>query len=179
MNKFKANASNRLSISIQKKFTNRFKAALSTEASLHTKAHMEIQARKFTTQKFSEVLQKKLMDRFGRMPSANQIANQFNLRANGTEAITQETVRRWIKGLSLPQMDRFQVLSAWLGIRASEFLELQGRTNRDEAITEESKLESHLLNIYRSLNPSEQHALNITAQALMEARTRSLQMEKP
>jgi transcriptional regulator with XRE-family HTH domain len=163
---------------IPKKIRRSLSTETSHEASHHLKESMEIQARKFTTQKFSEVLQKKLMDRFGRMPSANQIANQFNLRANGTEAITQETVRRWIKGLSLPQMDRFQVLSAWLGIRASEFLELQGKTNKEDVLTEERKLENHLLSIYRSLNPSEQHALNITAQALMEARSRSLQKEK-
>ena len=48
------------------------------------------------------------------MPSGYFLANQFNLRAEGTTTITAETARKWIKGLSVPEIDRFKVLIKWL-----------------------------------------------------------------
>ena len=48
------------------------------------------------------------------MPSGAFLSNQFNLRAEGTTTITAETARKWVKGLSVPEIDRFKVLIKWL-----------------------------------------------------------------
>jgi hypothetical protein len=80
--------------------------------------------RKEVAARFAKVLRDKLTERFGDMPSAARVANHFNLRAHGTGAITTEAARRWIKGLSVPELARFRVLSDWLGISTSDFIEL-------------------------------------------------------
>ncbi len=80
--------------------------------------------RKEIAARFAKVLRDKLTERFGDMPSAARVANHFNLRAHGTGAITTEAARRWIKGLSLPELARFRVLSEWLGMDTSDFIEL-------------------------------------------------------
>jgi hypothetical protein len=48
------------------------------------------------------------------VPSGAFLSNQFNLRAEGTSTITAETARKWVKGLSVPEIDRFKVLIKWL-----------------------------------------------------------------
>jgi hypothetical protein len=48
------------------------------------------------------------------VPSGAFLSNQFNLRAEGTTTITAETARKWVKGLSVPEIDRFKVLIKWL-----------------------------------------------------------------
>lgn len=120
--------------------------------------------------KFSHVLQQKLIERFGKIPSANHLANQYNLRAHGTAPITQEAARRWIKGLSIPQVDRFQILSLWLGIRPEEFLTNsleKKRSNPDSVISHD---ETRLISMFRNLNLSEQNALQVAAKTMVEAK---------
>lgn len=64
--------------------------------------------------KFAEVLNRALIKKYKKMPSGYFLANQFNLRAEGTTTITPETARKWSKGLSVPEIDRFKVLIKWL-----------------------------------------------------------------
>lgn len=85
--------------------------------------------RKEITVKFSKVLREKLTERFGDMPSAARVANHFNLRAHGTGPITTEAARRWIKGLSVPELARFRVLNEWLGINTSDFISAERSEN--------------------------------------------------
>ena len=41
----------------------------------------------------------------------------FNARLrDGMNPITQETARRWIRGLSMPEMDKLQILIQWLDL---------------------------------------------------------------
>ena len=70
--------------------------------------------RKEFAAKFAEVLNRALIKKYKKMPSGYFLANQFNLRAEGTTTITAETARKWIKGLSVPEIDRFKVLIKWL-----------------------------------------------------------------
>jgi hypothetical protein len=44
------------------------------------------------------------------------LAEQYNLRANSSETISNETARKWLNGISLPSVHRFQVLQVWLGM---------------------------------------------------------------
>ncbi len=56
------------------------------------------------------------------MPSATMLADQFNLRAEGTSTISRETARKWMRGKAVPQVGRLEVLIKWLGLRSEEFL---------------------------------------------------------
>jgi len=63
---------------------------------------------------FSRLLRESLASRYGKLPSAAFVAREFNLRAYGCEPITQESARRWLRGLSIPSGKRLGVLQAWL-----------------------------------------------------------------
>lgn len=65
---------------------------------------------------FSSVLQESLVKRYKKLPSSAFVAKEFNLRAVGSTPVTSEAVRRWIKGISLPEFERMVVLRNWLGI---------------------------------------------------------------
>lgn len=70
--------------------------------------------RKEFVAKFAEVLNRALIKKYNKVPSGAFLSNQFNLRAEGTTTITAETARKWVKGLSVPEIDRFKVLIKWL-----------------------------------------------------------------
>jgi hypothetical protein len=70
--------------------------------------------RKEFAAKFAAVLSRAIIKKYKKMPSGYFLANNFNLRAEGTTTITAETARKWIKGLSVPEIDRFKVLIKWL-----------------------------------------------------------------
>jgi len=70
--------------------------------------------RKEFVAKFAEVLNHALIKKYKKVPSGAFLSNQFNLRAEGTTTITAETARKWVKGLSVPEIDRFKVLIKWL-----------------------------------------------------------------
>lgn len=72
--------------------------------------------RKEFVAKFAEVLNRALIKKYKKVPSGSFLANQFNLRAQGTTTITAETARKWVKGLSVPEIDRFKVLIKWLDL---------------------------------------------------------------
>lgn len=66
---------------------------------------------------FSKELMRCLLDKYGRMPSAAVLARDFNFRSGDLSPITAETARRWIRGLSMPEMERLKLLIEWLGMR--------------------------------------------------------------
>lgn len=66
---------------------------------------------------FAKTLARYLLDYYGRIPSAAILARDFNLRcASQTAQISPETARRWIRGLSMPEMDKLRVMADWLGL---------------------------------------------------------------
>jgi hypothetical protein len=67
---------------------------------------------------FSTQLQAKLRCHFrGRIPSAAAVAIYFNLQAQDISLqISQETARRWIRGLCFPDPERLRILVEWIGI---------------------------------------------------------------
>lgn len=47
------------------------------------------------------------------------LASQYNLRSTSSNTISNETARKWLNGISLPSVHRFQVLREWLEINNS------------------------------------------------------------
>lgn len=76
---------------------------------------------------FSALLRDSLRSRFGRIPSAAVVAREFNLRAYDTAPISQESARRWIRGVSLPEEERLRVLVNWLDLDFNRVLRAQER----------------------------------------------------
>jgi hypothetical protein len=68
------------------------------------------------TEQFGYVFRSALKKAYGEIPSAAFVAVQFNRRCLGTEAVSQESARRWIRGFSIPDPVRLSVLSSWLEI---------------------------------------------------------------
>ncbi len=71
---------------------------------------------------FSRSLRACLHKHYGKVPTASIIARDFNLRAYDIEPITQESARRWIRGLSIPEEDRLKVLIEWLKLDFNDVL---------------------------------------------------------
>lgn len=68
----------------------------------------------FSRPAFSRLLRESLISRYGKLPSAAFVAREFNIRAYGCEPVTQESARRWLRGLSIPTGNKLGVLQAWL-----------------------------------------------------------------
>lgn len=79
---------------------------------------------------FSRSLRNCLHKHYGRVPTAAVIAKDFNLRAYGVDPITQESARRWIRGISIPEEDRLKVLIEWLSLDFNEILRSNGNGDK-------------------------------------------------
>lgn len=89
--------------------------------------------RKEFAAKFADVLNRALIMKYKKVPSGYFLANQFNLRAEGTTTITAETARKWVKGLSVPEIDRFKVLIRWLELDVDDLFNTKAvHLNRKE-----------------------------------------------
>ena len=98
---------------------------------------------------FSRTLARYLLDYYGRIPSASILARDFNLRAADQVAhISPETARRWIRGLSIPEMDKLRVLVDWLRMEMGFFA-------RTEEESETPRDSTSYLGQTRTLNPVE------------------------
>lgn len=51
----------------------------------------------------------------GHLPSISVIARDFSLKAPHLPHISGETIRKWLRGDSVPHVSRMQVLIEWLG----------------------------------------------------------------
>jgi hypothetical protein len=69
---------------------------------------------------FSERLREGLRKRYGRLPSAAFVAIHFNRRSKAEKPISQETMRRWIRGISMPGYQHLFTLSTWLTLNVNE-----------------------------------------------------------
>jgi hypothetical protein len=71
---------------------------------------------KILQESFALALANCLLARYRKIPSASFLAKEFNLRARHCEPITQETARRWLKGLAIPKFDKLLLLRSWLDL---------------------------------------------------------------
>ena len=66
--------------------------------------------------RFAACLRKKIREFYGgHIPSTTIIAKDFSFRSGQKPAVSSETVRKWLSGISLPHMTRLSVLAEWLG----------------------------------------------------------------
>lgn len=122
--------------------------------------------------RFSKALNFALIHKFGKVPTANALANQFNFRAAGMMGVTRETARKWLSGQAIPEVAKLIVLVDWLGLDANSFMSTQptgGQTDDDVVVETIRELLKHMDEKNRSM-------ILITAWALRE--TNGLQAHK-
>jgi transcriptional regulator with XRE-family HTH domain len=125
---------------------------------------------------FSASLNQQLISYYRRIPSASILARDFNSRAHGImNPVTQETARRWIRGLSMPEMDKLQILIQWLDIKIDlslGSLEAENRGNYEKGMRKKTvtlnEAESQLLQIFRETDIRGKRILLSVAKSLLQ-----------
>lgn len=107
--------------------------------------------RKHIAIKFSVLLNECLIKKYNKKPSASFVANQFNLRANGTTTITSETARKWMRGIAVPEIDRFIVLIHWLEFQPEEIFGIEGKLNNRTEVDELIEILEQQLNLIKKI----------------------------
>jgi hypothetical protein len=131
--------------------------------------------RETTLSKFEQTLRTGIARKLGRQVSAQRFADQFNLRARGTDTISRETARKWIRGSTIPDYERLSILIQWLELDPLEFLAnknaQEGHSLLNEVtifISNKSRRLEDLMEIVKSLDQQSTDALFITAWALRQ-----------
>lgn len=122
-----------------------------------------------TASNLAKAINEGLLKKFGKIPSANIFANQFNLRAYGTKTITRETARKWILGLALPEIDKLVVLVKWLDIDVSKLFINEAEESKihncvsHQNCDDQSHIDYHLSECLVGLTENSKNALYIAA----------------
>ena len=131
--------------------------------------------RETTLRRFERTLRTGIARKLGRQVSAQRFADQFNLRANGTDTISRETARKWIRGTTIPDYERLAVLIQWLELDPREFLVNDNAKGNRTLLNEvnfldrdKSKRLEDLVAIVKTLDQQSTEALFITAWALRQ-----------
>ncbi len=122
--------------------------------------------------RFSKALNFALLHKFGRIPTANSLANQFNFRAEGMTGVTRETARKWLTGQAIPEVAKLIVLVDWLELDANVFMS----TRPIETQTEEDVVLETIRELLKHMDEKTRSMILITAWALRE--TQGLQAHK-
>ena len=70
--------------------------------------------------RFSAELRRGLKSRYGRLPAVEVVARDFEGIVDGRYKVTRESFRRWMTGVSFPEVERFAALVDWLGLDVEE-----------------------------------------------------------
>jgi transcriptional regulator with XRE-family HTH domain len=72
--------------------------------------------RKESAVQFGSWLRQKLIQKYPNTKiTANFLASNFNLRSTTSNTISNETARKWLNGIALPSIHRFETIKNWLG----------------------------------------------------------------
>lgn len=115
--------------------------------------------------RFSKALNFALLHKFGRIPTANSLANQFNFRAEGQAGVTRETARKWLAGQAIPEVAKLIVLVDWLGLDANSFMS----TRPTEVQTDDDVVVDTIRELLKHMDEKTRSTILITAWALREA----------
>lgn len=116
------------------------------------------------------------------MPSASVVSRDFNLRAENIAPISQETARRWIRSISIPEIEKLQLLVEWLDLDLSfvtqkEFdsssLERRSGEQRSKKVALDP-IEAFLLKSFKETDARGKHCLLSLAKSLHEKPDHSL-----
>ena len=105
-------------------------------------------------ERFSIALRSGLVNKFSRIPTAQKLSDEFNLRS--VNPITRETARKWINGITMPESERLLVLIQWLSLNA-DYVYLTS-TEVDEENYPPSKIQ-----ILRRAEKFARHAINFAS----------------
>jgi transcriptional regulator with XRE-family HTH domain len=122
--------------------------------------------------RFSKALNIALIHKFGRVPTANAFANQFNFRAEGMTGVTRETARKWLAGQAIPEVAKLIVLVDWLELDANAFMS----TRPTEIRQEDDVVIDTIRELLKHMDIKTRSMILITAWALRE--TQGLQAHK-
>lgn len=122
--------------------------------------------------RFSKALNIALLHKFGRIPTANSLANQFNFRAEGRAGVTRETARKWLAGQAIPEVAKLIVLVDWLGLDANVFMSTRPTDVQDD----DDVVVSTIRELLKHMDEKTRSMMLITAWALRE--TQGLQAHK-
>ena len=122
--------------------------------------------------RFSKALNFALLHKFGRVPTANSFANQFNFRAEGIAGVTRETARKWLAGQAIPEVAKLIVLVDWLGLDANTFMS----TRPTDTQTDDDVVMDTIRELLKHMDDKTRSMILITAWALRE--TQGLQAHK-
>lgn len=112
---------------------------------------------------FSKRLRQALQQGGVALHSPTRLAEAFNDRYRG-KPISQQTVRKWLNGISIPRHDKILVLAEWLGMPA-DMLEYGKGAAAAPAMQQASPAyrsilsDEELLKRYRKLNQNQQRAV--------------------
>ena len=107
--------------------------------------------RQHIANEFSGLLNKCLVKKYKKTPSANFVANQFNFRANGSSTITSETARKWMRGIAVPEIDRFIVLIHWLEFQPGQIFGIEDKLNQRSEVDELIEILEQQLNLMNTI----------------------------
>ncbi len=75
---------------------------------------------------FSAELRESLHNKYGRVPSAAFFAVHFNRHCSEGTPVSQETTRKWIRGVSMTSYIHLKVLIVWLTLDIRRCFDLDG-----------------------------------------------------
>lgn len=118
----------------------------------------------------------------GQLPAITAIARDFSLKAPHLSHVSTETIRKWIRGESLPHISRMQVLIDWLGNdillpfdnpvmamqQAHRSKSSNGHINGSSNGSSYQPIHDRLLNIIDQLNEKECQSILAIAQLLAD-----------
>lgn len=111
-------------------------------------------------QAFALALKNGLLLRFKEVPSAAFIAKEFNLRTGDLNSISQESARRWLRGLAIPEFDKLLVLRSWLNLDLNALgMPSVESTQRNDVEYQEALLKNQ--NYYMDTTRSIKQSLNL------------------
>lgn len=122
--------------------------------------------------RFKRLVNLALVNHYGRVPSASVVARDFNFRCPDLDPITQETARRWMRGLSIPEFHRLEPLCAWLKIDLRDLASSIERGSTDIEVIREPRdeIQVELLKHFEQLEAKHQSLVLLLARSLAEAR---------
>jgi hypothetical protein len=125
---------------------------------------------------FPIFLKKKLIEKYGVMPSSTMFANHFNLKSTSERTITRETARRWINGESFPQLDNFETLINLLSINHKDVQLIFSMDNVSECFSDnrtyvDNQILKSMMLIFDDLTVANKEFIILVAWALKESQS--------
>lgn len=112
-------------------------------------------------EEFSERLRQAFQEGGASVYSPTRLAQEFNARYSA-KSITQQAVRKWLNGETIPSYDKILVLARWLGVKPNWLhygtVEEGGHAQPDMPYRKDYS-DQELVKRYRKLSQSQQRAV--------------------